>query len=133
MAIQACVSNGLGISRVEFLPSSPPSEAAAAAGSVVPSPQGEGQEEEEEEEDGQPAKEEAGTTPIPTATATNAAVSARMKEGKVTTGPRGKKNKKGGGKSVHVRRDTVLAHVVLSDGQVFPVYAYVEREGGCER
>jgi hypothetical protein len=56
----------------------------------------------------------------PGATAAEA-TSAMMKRARVTSRGRGKKQKG----SLHVRRDTVLARVVLSDGREFPVFGYV--------
>jgi len=101
-ALQACRQDNVTIASVEFLHDGKPSAGKSKGGG------GGGGD----------------AAAAPGATAAEA-TSAMMKRARVTSRGRGKKQKG----SLHVRRDTVLARVVLSDGREFPVFGCVTQEG----
>jgi len=102
-ALQACRQDNVTIARVEFLPDGNKPSAGKSKG-------------------GGGGGGDAAAAPGATAAE---ATSAMMKRARVTSRGRGKKQKG----SLHVRRDTVLARVVLSDGREFPVFGCVTQEG----
>lgn len=108
--LKMCRQESITIASVEFLPDNKPSgkgKRGVGGGDVGAGPEA----------------TSAGASPA-------GATSTVIKRVRITSRGRGKKQKG----SLHVRRDTVLARVVLSDGREFPVFGYV-REGneGNER